>query len=139
MSAKTLGIWFFAEGSTVGTLSTLVCIFTDICSFPSQCVQTDGTTVTSQGGTVVTESCAFCFCDYAYMYVWTSVFSLQRCFSVHLTVSYFIESPLENVKINKNQKDVQICVLWTQGWCFQECISRSNVIAFNLKEKLVKL
>ncbi len=88
----------------------MVCMFTDICSFPSQCLQTDGAMETSQSETVVTESHTFCFCEFmhARVHVFEPSYSQinNTCYSVHLTVSGFIESPLENVKININQGDV---------------------------------
>lgn len=66
MSVETAGKYIFVAGSTVGVLLTLVCMFTGICSFPLQCLQTDGAMVTSQGGTVVTELHTFCFCEFMY-------------------------------------------------------------------------
>lgn len=111
---RLLGIYYLffyeAADSTVAILSARLCMFTDICSFPSQCFQTDGAMVTSQGGTVVTESCTFCFCEFMHACVNVREPSQSHinntCYSVHLTVSGLIESAPEDVEINKKSKDV---------------------------------
>ncbi len=50
----------------------------------------------------------FCEFMHARVHVFEPSYSQinNTCYSVHLTVSGFIESPLENVKININQGDV---------------------------------
>ncbi len=52
----------------------------------------------------------------------------NTCYSVHLTVSGFIESPLENAKINRNQGDV--CVGRNEEMC---SLQEYSVFIVNLR------
>lgn len=128
MSVESVGKYFFAVGSTVGVLSTSALF---LCYAFRQMVRWRLHRVT--------ESHTFCFCEFMYarMHVCEPSYSHinNTCYSVHLTVSGFIESPLENVKININQGDIclGVSIVGMLVYCELKDDCSKNIFRYTLK------